>query len=1076
MKSKKHYILMVVTLLIAGVCGYWMPKVKVNSDMTLYLPDESQMRQGLEVLNTEFTSAQLAQADVHALFPGLQPEDRKTIQDELAAYADVQHVTYRVSKDSLYTLFDLVVPKSVDQKALGQQIRADHGREVVVETSQDGATPPVSALIIAGGLILFILLIMTQSWLDPVLILLVAGVAVVINIGTNALLPSVSITTNYIVAILQLVLSLDYSIILMNRYRQELKTSPRLDALNGAVRHSVKPILSSALTTVVGLLMLAFMRLKIGLDMGFVLAKGVVCSLICTFTLLPALLLIFHKVLLKSAKKTLLLPTDRLGWFVTHHKVSFAIAAVALFGVAFYFSLKTPIYFSTNGESRIAEIFPKTNTTVVLYDTHDEQQVFELADSLQDEHLLALVSYPTLLKQQYTASELIGYIQQLSREMADYLPSNVGHSDLLREEFMRWVYYMRSSAADTLRIPFASLMNFVQTDCVNNPMFASVIDANMRSQVELLNTLLDTPQESPQNVPAKPAAAQKSPDSNNGAHADSVRPSNAPVKQVQPTEQSPWPTVIQTSSASVDRVNVRDFMVHLDALYNNDDTRYLKDLTDSVRLTTEMNVREMAAFIGSTNSQTKMVYSFSKQGKQMTPLEYVHFLTDDLFERKALANLVNEEQKQGLRARMHIMDLAVQNGSTSPSQLAEWLRTYGLPVNEQQIRAWMQPAQPRVEELATAPAAEESVQPVSEPLTPWVAARPKQKTQAERRAELFDYLLHSPKAYTAEQATKYFNRLGQNMSPETVNMLYSYYGSQHCYNDSLTMSPEELLTYVGDTLIAIPQVAAVVDSATRAGIAEARVQLDSVVKMFANDSHSMMVVVTDYPDESDSTYAYIDRLHNLTDNLLIGKHYLIGESAMFSEMKNGFDEEMLHITLLTILAIFLIVAISFRSIVVPTILVVTVMTAVYVNVIFSGIFSGQMLYLAYLIAQSILMGATIDYGILYTNYYKEHRHTLSQYAAAQAAYKGSIRTVMTSGLIMVLGPGAMAVLVDDVAISAIVGCISVGAFVAILLILTVLPGTLVAFDRWVVGGNQKRFSISSLKKNETTVLPSSEVR
>ena len=128
----------------------------------------------------------------------------------------------------------------------------------------------------------------------------------------------------------------------------------------------------------------------------------------------------------------------------------------------------------------------------------------------------------------------------------------------------------------------------------------------------------------------------------------------------------------------------------------------------------------------------------------------------------------------------------------------------------------------------------------------------------------------------------------------------------------------------------------------------------------------------------------------------------------------------------------------------------TVMTAVYVNVIFSGIFSGTMLYLAYLIVQSILMGATIDYGILYANYYKEYRKTMDINDAITAAYRGFIRTIMTSGLIMVVAPGAMALLVDDVAISAIVGSLSIGAMVSVVLILLVVPAVLGAFDSLVV--------------------------
>ncbi|MCQ2331498.1 MAG: MMPL family transporter, partial [Paludibacteraceae bacterium] len=303
---------------------------------------------------------------------------------------------------------------------------------------------------------------------------------------------------------------------------------------------------------------------------------------------------------------------------------------------------------------------------------------------------------------------------------------------------------------------------------------------------------------------------------------------------------------------------------------------------------------------------------------------------------------------------------------------------------------------------------------------------------------------------TSAEMTKHFNYMGQDIDSVTVNMLYCYYGSFHAYNDSLSMSPEQLLAYAADTLIKLDIVASILDSSMLQMVDSTRTQLSQAMSMLTHDDYSLMIVMSDLPDESPETYAFIDRMYQLTEATFSSPCYLVGESVMFSELKDGFTQEMTLITLLTILSIFIIVAITFKSLVVPTILVMTVMTAVYVNVIVSGLVSGQMLYLAYLIVQSILMGATIDYGILFANYYKEKRRTMEKYEAAREAYHGSIRTIMTSGLIMVLGPGAMALLVDDVTISAIVGCISVGAFVAILLILLVLPGVLVALDKWVV--------------------------
>ena len=283
----------------------------------------------------------------------------------------------------------------------------------------------------------------------------------------------------------------------------------------------------------------------------------------------------------------------------------------------------------------------------------------------------------------------------------------------------------------------------------------------------------------------------------------------------------------------------------------------------------------------------------------------------------------------------------------------------------------------------------------------------------------------------------------------------------------------ELLDYLSDTLIYDPRLASFVDDSIRAQVVRANSQVKEQMGQLRKPDHSLLVVLSSLPAESPETYAFVDTLTALADARLQYEHYYVGESVMYAEMRGGFDHEMNVVTLLTILAIFLIVAVTFRSVIVPTILVVTVMTAVYVNVVVAGLVSGQMLYLAYLIVQAILMGATIDYGILFANYYREKRHTMPQADAAREAYKGSIRTILTSGLIMVIGPGVMAVFIDDVMISSIVGCLAVGAFMAVCLILTVVPAILVALDRLVVYGKKNRYTAPP-QDIDTPVEPSAQ--
>ena len=1086
MKKGYHYILLGLTVVIALACGWLVPRVNVNSDMTKYLPNQSRMRQGLEIIMSDFSAAQLQSADVKAMFPDVRPDERDVLMAQLNAIQDVNGVTYNVSADSAYTLFNLVVPKSIDQKALGKAIRERYGDDVIVETSQDGATPPFSVIVIAAILIFTVLFLMAQSWLDPLLILISTGIAVVINVGTNYFMPSVSITTNYIAPILQLVLSLDYSIVLLNRYRQELNSGVERtlsQSINTAIQKATPSIISSALTTVVGLLMLLLMRLKIGMDMGIVLAKGVLCSLICTFTVLPSLLLLCHNWLQKTNKRVFVLPTDRISRFVTHHKVTLVIFIVLLFGSSYYFSRHTEITFSTNGESKISKVFPRLNPMLVIYDTKDEAGIMQLADSMkQSENVLSIVSYPTLLKEQYTATELTAHIKRLTTDMADYMPT-IDNMSMLTPELMQVVYYLHSGSGDTLAISFPEVMRFIKEECIENPLFANVIDERMRSQIQLLDGLLaiqGNSDDEEEEVESRKllVESQKQIDESGESREESgeTRGKSHQRQEVDAhltlVSDDSQKTKVESGSRKHNRgkmavdgkVSVIQFANILDAIYANEQSHYLRMITDTTQLRKDMNVRQMADYIGSTNSQTKLIFSMSDYGKRMTPLQYVHFLTDDLFQRKALRNMVSDEQKNELIIRERFMDNANIDAYLSIPELSSMLIEYGFhTMSEARVLAIAQgqdllPEQeetideefehPLYAESDSCEQLEQELRGTEKTTSPIV------KSDTERKAELMVELMGSDKRYKSNEMVKIFKSLGETIAPSTANLLYCYYGSQHNYNDSLRMSLEGLLYYAADTLIQDQQVTAFLDEPTRQLIESIPEQLKDGIGMLSHEDYALMVLVTDLPDESDETYAFVERLDTLSAKTLNEPCYLVGESVMFDEMKRGFSAEMTRITLFTILAIFLIVALTFKSVLVPTILVMTVMTAVFVNVTVSGWVSGGMLYLAYLIVQSILMGATIDYGILFANYYKENRRTLDEYDSSTQAYKGSIRTIMTSGIIMVIGPGVMAVSVNDVAISSIVGCLAVGSAVSVLLILFVLPGILVAFDRWVV--NKKK--------------------
>jgi len=192
----------------------------------------------------------------------------------------------------------------------------------------------------------------------------------------------------------------------------------------------------------------------------------------------------------------------------------------------------------------------------------------------------------------------------------------------------------------------------------------------------------------------------------------------------------------------------------------------------------------------------------------------------------------------------------------------------------------------------------------------------------------------------------------------------------------------------------------------------------------------------------------MDMLTETGENLE-GKLYLVGNSAMSYEMQGTFAGELQTITLLTAAAIFLIVLISSRSFIVPAILVLIVQCGVYITVTLIGWQGYEIYFLALLIVECLLMGATIDYGILFTNYYREFRLSGTVPEALKDAYDGSIHSIMTSGLIIVLITGIFGYTYPDPTIAEICRTIATGAMSAILVILLILPGLLAALDRLV---------------------------
>lgn len=211
----RHLLLMVMTALgVAGV--FLLPEINIVSDMTTYLPEKSRMKQGLECMKSSFSGIDTKGAGVSAMFTNAAVND--SLSTELSEIEGITAIIGQRSNDR-HTLYQFILDPDASPDTVAETIRRRYGNDVTVETASTNLLPDnMNFIIIAGvSLLTLILVIMCSSIVEVVLFLIAIGIAVAINMGSNAFMPGVSVVTSAIAAILQLILSMDYSIILMNR-------------------------------------------------------------------------------------------------------------------------------------------------------------------------------------------------------------------------------------------------------------------------------------------------------------------------------------------------------------------------------------------------------------------------------------------------------------------------------------------------------------------------------------------------------------------------------------------------------------------------------------------------------------------------------------------------------------------------------------------------------------------------------------------------------------------------------------------------------------------------------------------
>lgn len=404
-KHRKLVIIICLLLMIPAVIGYAF--THVNYDLLNYLPGDLETMKGQDILVDEFGMGaftmviveDMPNKDVAALKAKIEQVDCvkdvlwydsvadlslpvDLLPDELkdAFYKDNATMMIALLEDTTSADRSMEAIKEI-RKLCNEQCFASGMTGLIEDVKElsDKETPIYVAIAVVLSLI--VLALTMESFVTPVLFLLSIGLSILYNLGSNIIFGEISYITKALTAVLQLGVTMDYSIFLLNSYEanKERFNNDKERAMAHAISNTFKSVVSSSITTVAGFIALCFMSFTLGMDIGLVMAKGVILGVICCVTFLPSLILCCDGLIEKTKHKSLIPNMDRVSEFITKHSIVFFVLFVALYIPAVYCNNHTGVYYnldksipadlpSSVANEKLAEEFEMNSVYMVVLD------------------------------------------------------------------------------------------------------------------------------------------------------------------------------------------------------------------------------------------------------------------------------------------------------------------------------------------------------------------------------------------------------------------------------------------------------------------------------------------------------------------------------------------------------------------------------------------------------------------------------------------------------------------------------------------------------------------------------------
>lgn len=1085
---KSKWIIISIFMLLSIGCCIGSSFVNINYNISDYLNEKTDTKIAIEIIEEEFGMT----GDLQVMLDGIDKNTAKQVEKDIKEIENVINVNFDAEDETFYkdnkALYVIIIDGD-DYSTVAENVTfeikelieskynsdAEYGGTTIEKQNlKNGITNEIKyILIIAISLVIIILLITSRSWLEPVVLLAVSGIAILINNGTNFFFGEISYITNSISAILQLALSIDYSIVLIHTYRKYQKEGlNNNEAMEKAILECIRPVSASGLTTIAGLLALVFMSFTIGFDIGIVLMKGICISVVTSLTLLPCILIITDKLLIKTSKKDLKLKGKKLAKI--SFKASKVIVPVTLIAIVSSFCVQGLMNYSFADtqlqNEKMTETFGENNSLIVVFansdNSYEKQKEFikkieDYKKSNGEDILINYTAYINTVREELTIDEASKDLE-LSKTEAEQL----------------FTMYHLYKNPESLKLDFNTFINSAYDLVLNDKEAIEMVDEKTKTTIIQIKTVNDVLLNS--NTAIEFYATLKNVNLE-GSNIESI-------KQLYGIY-----AYNSLENTSVDFKTMLDFIILsskeneiVGSMLSENDVLSLTNLSQGiVEFSTQMELP-----LDKQTFQGMMYQNYQKvlTTEEVDQIYASYFVMNNLEVKDTIEymNIMNHLVTLGmitddatiLTLKNYTMTYQAMHSNYKYDEFATALGTisYGLTGQIPQINMDNNSIlqmyvmyfetigsfnDVKIKGIDFVDFALEQYQ--TNPIINSQMSSEDYNKLIDMKS-IYDLSIDDNK-YTYDTLTKRLSDLQNNMvsiidtekmSSDKVSGVFIKYAMNNNLNIEDSIMAFEVLDFINENKDNNFLLKQKLTTDKLEKVDEANEDIKRAEKLFKGENYSRLLLSLDVENDSEEGTKFVEFVKSVSREVFGENTYVAGELMSTYDLKESFDYDNTLITIITIISIFIIVLLVFKSISLPIVLVTIIQGAIWITCAITVGLNMDIFFMSYIVASCILMGATIDYGILLSNSYVEFRNEFDKKQSLIKAVESALPTVFTSGLILTICGFVIGFISSQISIATVGKLIGIGTISSVIMIIFVLPSVLYLFDKFIIKLTFKR--------------------